>query len=91
DLTHGTFGERNSWKSCKQEIGVPIEYLHRDEIPQNLQDVVGDQIPSVVARTNGSFVLLLKPEVIGRCKGNVSDLKGRLRHFAAINDLSLPG
>lgn len=89
-ITHGLTGEKTDWRECKEEIGVPIDYVHRDEITEDLRRVVGDQIPSVVAKTDRQFVLLLTPEVLERCKGSVADLKGRLNYYASIKNLAFP-
>ncbi|HEY0555400.1 MAG TPA: hypothetical protein VGG20_14145 [Thermoanaerobaculia bacterium] len=89
-ITHGLAGEKSEWRDCKEEIGVPIDYVHRDEVSGELRAVVGDQLPCVVAQTGNDLVLLLAPDVLDRCQGSVADLKGRLSYFAAINRLELP-
>jgi hypothetical protein len=52
--------------------------------------VVGDRLPSVLARAGGELIPLLSPEALARCNGNVADLRGRLRHNAGLHELSLP-
>ncbi|HEX9943971.1 MAG TPA: hypothetical protein VGG03_18315 [Thermoanaerobaculia bacterium] len=89
-ITHGLAGEKSEWRDCKEELGVPIDYVHRDEVSTDLQRVIGDHLPCVVAQTGGDLVLLLGPDVLDRCKGSVADLKGRLNIFAAMKRLELP-
>lgn len=89
-ITHGLTGEKSDWRHCKEELGVPIDYVHRDEIDAVLESVVGGRLPCVVAETGGDKVLLLTPDVLDRCRGSVPDLKGRLQHFAAIKGLEIP-
>ena len=89
-ITHGLAGEKSEWRDCKEELGVPIEYVHRDEISPDLQRVIGNNLPCVVAQTGNELVLLLGPEVLARCRGSVADLKGRLNVLAAMNRLELP-
>ena len=89
-ITHGLAGEKSEWRDCKEELGVPIEYVHRDEVSPDLQRVVGNNLPCVVAQTGGELVLLLGPDVLARCRGSVADLKGRLNVLAAMNRLELP-
>jgi hypothetical protein len=89
-ITHGLAGERSEWRECKEEIGVPVDYVHRDEVSAELRAVVGDQLPCIVAQTGNDLVLLLAPDVLDRCQGSVADLKGRLSYFAAINRLEMP-
>jgi hypothetical protein len=89
-ITHGLAGEKSEWRECKEEIGVPVDYIHRDEISGELRSVVGDQLPCIVAQTGSDLVLLLTPDVLDRCQGSVADLKGRLSYFASVNRLELP-
>lgn len=89
-ITHGLAGEKSEWRDCKEELGVPIEYVHRDEISPDLQRVIGNNLPCVVAQTGNELVLLLGPDVLARCRGSVADLKGRLNILAAMNRLELP-
>ncbi len=90
-ITHGLAGEKREWKECKEEIGVPVDYVHRDEVTPALRDVVRERYPSVVAEAaDGSLVLLLDAEVLDRAKGTVADLKGRLKTYASMNGLRFP-
>lgn len=89
-ITHGLAGEKSEWKECKEEIGVPVDYVHKDEIGPELGRVVGDQLPCVVAEAEGELILLLTPDVLDRCKGSVADLKGRLTVFSSMKGLELP-
>jgi hypothetical protein len=88
-ITHGLAGEKSEWRECKEEIGVPVDYVHRDEISGELRSVVGDQLPCIVAQTGTDLILLLAPDVLERCQGSVADLKGRLSYFASVNRLEL--
>jgi hypothetical protein len=90
-ITHGPLGEKAEWKDCKAELGVPIDYLHRDELDAELTRLVGDALPAVVAETAAGRVLLLGPEVLERCKTSVAELKGKLLWHARVKGLELPG
>jgi hypothetical protein len=89
-ITHGMAGEREDWTECKEELGVPVDYLHRDEVSPDLRRVVGGELPCVVAQVDGDLIPLLSPDVLERCKGSVSDFKGRLNYHASLNQLALP-
>ena len=89
-ITHGLAGEKSEWRDCKEELGVPIDYVHRDEVSENLRSVVGDKLPCVVAQTGEDLVFLLGPDVLERCQGSVADLKGRLQTLSAMRRLELP-
>lgn len=90
--THGLFGERSEWKQCKEELGVRIDSLHRDELFGRMKDVVAERLPSVVAETmDGTLHMLLDPGVLDRTRGDVADFRARLAHHASIRGLRIPG
>lgn len=89
-ITHGLAGETSDWKHCKEELGVHVDYVHRDEVDAELRRLVGDQLPCIVAEAGGERKLLLGPDVLRRCRGSVADLKGRLNYFASLNQLAFP-
>jgi hypothetical protein len=89
-ITHGLAGEKSDWKECKEEIGVPVDYVHKDELWPALETAVHGKLPCVVAKAGDDLVLLLGPDVLDRCKGSVADLKGRLTVFSSMNGLELP-
>ena len=89
-ITHGLAGEKSEWKECKEEIGVPVDYVHKDEIWPALEAAINGKLPCVEAKTGDDLVLLLGPDVLDRCKGSVADLKGRLTVFSSMNGLELP-
>lgn len=88
-ITHGITGEKDEWKSCKEEIGIPVEYLHRDELDPELKNLTQGQLPCVVAVTGTEKIVLLTREVIARCRGNVNDLRARLSYYAATKHFEL--
>lgn len=89
-ITHGLAGEKSEWRDCKEEIGVPVDYVHKDEISPALRGVVQGKLPCIVAEAGGELTLLLGPDVLDRCQGSVADLRGRLHYFASANQLAFP-
>lgn len=89
-ITHGLAGESSDWRNCKEELGVPVDYLHKDELDARMEEAVAGQLPAVVAEAEGHLVLLLNADAVNRCRGSVSDLKGRLLTHAAMRGLELP-
>ena len=89
-ITHGLAGEKSEWRDCKEEIGVPVDYVHKDEVTPALGRVVQDRLPCILAETGGEPIFLLGPDVLERCQGSVADLKGRLNYFASANQLAFP-
>src|SRR6266508_596896 len=76
-LTHSLAGEKREWKSCREGIGVPIDYVHRDELTPEIKALVAE-LPCVVAQAGVETVILLTSDVIARCKGSIADFRGRL-------------
>ena len=87
-ITHGALGERSEWRSCRAALGVPVEYFHKDDLPQVLHGKVGD-LPCILARVGEAFVPLVEPEVIARCGGSVAELRGKIVYHAARKGLAL--
>lgn len=89
-ITHGLAGERSEWRECKEVLGVPVDYVHRDEIQGELARLVSHDLPAVVAVTDGGFEVVLGPEALERCRGSVGDFKGRLLTHASMRGLDIP-
>ena len=90
DITHGLAGEKQDWVACRQDLGVPVAALHRDELNDSQRQVVDEQFPCVLARTSEGYERLLGPDVLSRCRGSVADFRGRLLTHAAMHDLAMP-
>lgn len=90
-ITHGLTGERAEWTDCKEELGVKVEYVHRDEIWPELEGEIEGRLPCVVAEAGGELQELMDRGVLERCRGSVADLRGRLGYFASTRGLALPG
>ncbi len=89
-LTHGIAGEKSEWKSCKDELGVPIDYVHRDELTPKLREAVEGKLPCILAEANGEFSVLLTPDVLDRCRGSIPDMRGKIYFYASAQNLKLP-
>ena len=89
-ITHGLTSEKQEWKSCRDELGIPVDYLHRDELSTDLRHLVGDSLPAVVAVAGEEYHVLMSAEVLERCRGSVADFRGRLQTCATMKELTLP-
>lgn len=89
-ITHGLAGERSQWRECRDEIGVPVEAFHHDDLPADVAAVAGEELPCVLAEAGGELVPILGPEILDRMRGDVADFKGRLLARAAMRGLYLP-
>ena len=89
-ITHGLAGERFEWRECKEELGVPIDVYHRDDMPQEIERATDGELPKVLARVGDELVPILGPDVLERMRGNVADFRGRLTTHAAMRGLEIP-
>ncbi len=60
-LTHGPFTEKEAWKAFRISIGVPVEFLHRDEFEKKYDQHF--QYPLILKKNNTLDVLLSKNEI----------------------------
>ena len=74
DITHGLVRERDDWRECRDSLSVPIETVHRDQIPAEIISTVGSPLPVIMAVTTlRSFVLVSSGELKG-CDGSPDKL-----------------
>ena len=88
-ITHGLLGEKEAWKECKEGFGIPIDYVHKDEMDHDLKKVAEGNLPCVISVVDGEPIMLILPDVLEQCKGSVSELKGQIQYHCAINDLEI--
>lgn len=72
-ITHSTFSMRDEWKDFVAGIGVPVEFLHRDELAQRhgLRDV---PLPAIFLKAEDGLKQWISREEIDRCR-SLDDLK----------------
>ena len=89
DTTHGPRHEKAEWRSCREALGVPMRYFHKDGLTADVERVVDGRVPCILAQVDGELVRLLEPSVIHRCRGSVRNLRGKISYHAARKGLSL--
>ncbi len=90
-LTHSLAGERAEWKTCRDTMGVAVDYVHRDEVSSEMNAAIGNEsLPCVLARSESKLVVLLTADTIRRCNGSLADLRGRLSIHATMRNLTFP-
>jgi hypothetical protein len=90
DTTHGPRSEKPEWKSCREALGVEVKYFHKDGLPPELVEVVGSEVPCILAHlADGSLLRLVEPDVIYRCRRSVRDLRGKIDYHIATKGLRL--
>jgi hypothetical protein len=72
-LTHTAFGMRAEWKRFLEGLGVPLEFLHADELRSRygLEDV---PLPAVFEKDEGGLEVLADADAINECR-TLADLK----------------
>ncbi|MEE9906075.1 MAG: GTPase [Chlorobium sp.] len=64
-LTHDAFAEKESWRDFRKNVGMPMEFLHRDEFEKKYGRT---EIYPVIFRKNGDLQVLMAKEEIDRIK-----------------------
>ena len=79
EIAYSPIGKRRAWAACERRLGVPVEELHRDHLPQQW-GIARAELPCILGRTGDAppFVLLGRDE-ISACGGRVDELERRLR------------
>jgi hypothetical protein len=65
-LTHTALGMRGEWKSFLEGLGVPLEFLHADELRSRYR-VEGVPLPAVFERDGASLRVLAGADAINAC------------------------
>jgi hypothetical protein len=78
EITYSPVGRRRSWVACARRLGLPIEELHRDELPP-AWGIRKEELPCVLGRAGDARpVVLLSRDEIAACRGSVHELERRL-------------
>ena len=77
DITHGKLKEKASFKECKQNLEIPFELLHLDELDSELE-AFADNAPCVVGLSENGYSIILNDEELEKCKSNVDDFSNLL-------------
>ena len=71
-LTYGTITMKDEWKAFIENLGVPSEFLHRDDFLKKLEshphDVVDAEFPAIFLNKDGKISLLIAQNEINQCK-----------------------
>ncbi|NHQ60820.1 GTPase [Chlorobium sp. BLA1] len=60
-LTHGPFTEKDAWRAFRISIGVPVEFLHRDEFEKKYSRSF--EYPLILKKSDSFEILLSKNEI----------------------------
>ena len=79
DITYGALSEKAEWQACKVRLGLVVEQLHRNELPDDLARVVRGQLPCVAAEGDEGSRVLVDAAALEACAGRVEQLEARVR------------
>jgi hypothetical protein len=80
-ITHGVFAERAEWRAFVESLGVPCEFLHRDQFRERFP---GDAtpLPAVFRLVDARPEVCADAAAIAACAG-LADLEGLIRRDCA--------
>ena len=90
EVTHGLFAPRRDWKKCRDGLPVAFETYHRDDQPDRVRSVLGDELPAVLAETDEGMVILVGPDGLESCAGSVDLLVEAIEQAVERESLAWP-
>lgn len=79
DVTHTKVGRRSSFTRCAQRVGLPITYLHRDAVPDDVTRAAAAEWPAVVGQlADDRAVVLLSKTQLDAIDGDVEKFEQQL-------------
>lgn len=82
-LTHGYFTVREAWQGFIEALGVPCEFLHRDQLAA-IAEIDTKQLPAVYRRSESVWQLCLGTAEIAACK-DLAALQAAIRRGCAAS------
>lgn len=80
-LCHSTFGPtgmKRAWRACEQSLEIPVEHLHRNEVPRDWQ-VREEDLPCILVERAGGRAVLVDRTAIAACAGSSERLEEAVR------------
>lgn len=72
DITHGKLKEKTLFKECRENLEIPFELLHLDELNKNLQNFANDA-PCVIGIKNNNYSIIINSQELEECKSDVQN------------------
>lgn len=80
-ITHTPFAVRSEWRQFVEELAIPCEFLHRDELRSRYPDLQVN-LPAVLAESESGLSVCLAADQIDGCQ-SIADLRELITvHFA---------
>ena len=86
EVTHGLFTQRSEWREWRASLEIPFNLFHRNDMPKEVADA-SSELPMVAARTADGIKILLGPDDLDRCDGDLQAFIGALQ--AALESAAL--
>lgn len=82
DITHSRWRKRPDFRECADRLGVPITFLHRDDLDDELRAAAGD-LPVVLGHSGSHTRVLLDRRELADLDGDVVRFETALRQRLA--------
>jgi hypothetical protein len=78
EITYSPVGTRKAWRDCKARLGMVVDELHRDQLP-DAWNISRSELPCILARVGEELprILVSRDEIIS-CRGSVDALERKL-------------
>tara|TARA_B100001113_G_C21119590_1_gene626828 strand:- start:3214 stop:3579 length:366 start_codon:yes stop_codon:yes gene_type:complete len=70
DITHGKLKEKPLFKECRQNLEIPFELLHLDELNDELKNFMKDA-PCVIGLSNNQYSIIINSKELEECSSDV--------------------
>jgi hypothetical protein len=79
EITYGPLGKRGTWRACEARLGVIVDELHRDQLPESW-GLLRTELPCILGRVRDErpFIVVTRDDIVA-CRGSADALEQRLR------------
>jgi hypothetical protein len=81
-ITHGLVSKKVEWGDVENQLGFPVEYYHRDDMPPAIRRFIQKaelDLPVVLLKnSDGTFTVAVPPDALQSCTGDPTCLQGKL-------------
>ena len=88
DITHGRLRRKAEFDDLRDRLGVPFDVVHRNERTPEITAATG-ALPCVVAVTSGGRDVVLGPDDLRECAGDLARFERDLRDALGARGLTL--
>ncbi len=86
EISHAVFGEKPAFRRARRSLGIPLEMLHRNELPAELRALTLARTPCVVGQTADGYEIVMGKQELEECRGDVACLEASLRRRIELPD-----